>query len=95
MQFTFQKATRTEAKARVALASPAGSGKTWDALQAATVLAGPNGKIAGIDTERESMSLYAEDFTFDVTEPTPKIGYAPENFVEAIHAAEKEGYHTK
>jgi hypothetical protein len=67
------KLTR-ERESSVALACPAGSGKTWDALEAATVLAGPNGKIAGIDTERGSMSLYAEDFNFDVMGLTPKIG---------------------
>jgi hypothetical protein len=84
----FQKATRRQAKARVAIDGPAGSGKTYTALIAATSLAN-GGTIAVIDTERGSASLYADEFNFDVLELTT---FSPRNYIEAIHAAEKAGY---
>lgn len=53
----FEPATRKATKARIALSGPPGSGKTWTGLTLAHVLAA--GKpIAGIDTERRSMSKY-------------------------------------
>jgi len=52
----FQKATRKQAKARVAIDGPAGSGKTYTSLLAASVLAN-GGKVAVIDAERGSASL--------------------------------------
>lgn len=84
----FQKATKKMAKARVALAGPSGAGKTYSALIAATVLA-QGGKVAVIDTERGSASLYSETFDFDVLELNT---YSPKTYTEAIHAAEKAGY---
>jgi energy-coupling factor transporter ATP-binding protein EcfA2 len=62
MTLQFQPATRAEAKARVAILGPTGAGKTWTALQWARVLAGDTGKVAVIDTENASASLYADDF---------------------------------
>lgn len=62
---TFAPATRSEAKARVAIIGPTGAGKTWTALEWATVLAAPNGKIAVIDTENGSASLYSDQYHFD------------------------------
>ena len=83
----FQKATKRAVKARVALDGPTGSGKTWTALTWATVL---GKRIALIDTERGSASLYSDHFDFDVLEMTPP--YEPQRLVEALVAAEKEGY---
>lgn len=84
----FQKATRKQAKARVAIDGPAGSGKTYTALIAAKSLAN-GGKIAVIDTERGSASLYADEFDFDVLELT---NFNPRNYIQAIREAEQEGY---
>lgn len=83
----FQKAERKKAKLRLAITGPSGSGKTWGALQIAK---GLGGKIAVIDTERGSASLYTHLAEFDVLE----LGapYAPERFIQAIHAAEQAGY---
>lgn len=88
MTLTFQKATKKRAKARIAIDGPSGSGKTWTALEAATVLA-EGGKIAVIDTERGSASLYSDYFAFDVLELTT---FSPQLYVEAIEAAELGGY---
>lgn len=61
----FAPAVRSEAKARVALLGPTGAGKTLTALEWATILAGLGGKVAVIDTENASASLYADKYGFD------------------------------
>jgi len=53
----FTKAARKRSKLRLAIASPAGGGKTTAALNIAT---GLGGRIAVIDTERGSASLYSD-----------------------------------
>lgn len=85
----FTKATRQKARLRLALTGPSGSGKTWGALLLA---AGLGGKIAVIDTERESASLYSHLVEFD----TLNLGapFTPERYIEAIKAAEQAGYET-
>ena len=85
----FTKATKAQAKARIAMHGPAGSGKTYTALEWATVLA-DGGKVAVIDTERNSASLYADKFEFDVLSFTPP--YHPERLIQVLDEAEKEGY---
>ncbi len=83
----FERAQRKRAKLRLALAGPAGSGKTWGALMVAK---GLGGRIAVIDTERGSASLYSDLVDFDTMELAPP--FSPERCIEAIHAAEKAGY---
>jgi hypothetical protein len=83
----FQRATRKKSKLRLGVAGPAGSGKTTAALQIAT---GLGGRVAVLDTERGSASLYSDRFDFDVLDLDPP--YAPERFIEAIHAAKRAGY---
>lgn len=61
----FQQATRQGSHIKLAITGPSGSGKTYSALRLARGLV-PNGKIAVIDTENNSSSLYASDFTFEV-----------------------------
>lgn len=85
----FQKAERKRAKARVALAGPSGSGKSMSALLLAKGLM-PEGKIAAIDTEHGSLSLYSHVLDFDVCELSPP--YRPERYIDLIHEAEKAGY---
>lgn len=85
----FNKAVKYEAKGRVALIGPAGSGKSFTALTLARLLAGPNGKIAAVDTEHGSLSKYADMFDFDVVELS---SYSPDNFMEALKAAEAAKY---
>jgi DNA polymerase III delta prime subunit len=90
MTFTFQKAQKNQLKARVAVSGPAGSGKTTTALQFARQLAGSDGRIALIDTERGSASLYSDRFDFDSLDFTPP--YAPQLLIEAIDQAAAAGY---
>ena len=63
----FKKATKHQAYVRIGLVGPAGSGKTYTALRVAKGMAG-DGKIAVIDTERGSASLYSGErgIDFDV-----------------------------
>ncbi len=90
MALTFKKAKRSLAKLRLAIQGPSGSGKTFGALLLAK---GLGGRIAVVDTERSSASLYADlpgmpEFdTLDLEPP-----YTPERYVEAIRAAENAGY---
>ena len=90
MTMTFKRATRSQARLRLGLIGPAGSGKTMTALRIAS---GLGGKIAVVDTERGSASLYMaeRDMEFDVIELD---SYEVENFIEAINAAAAGGYST-
>jgi hypothetical protein len=83
----FQKATKKKSKLRILLEGFSGSGKTYSAL---TLAKGMGGKVAVIDTEKGSASLYSNNFEFDVCELSPP--YSPESYVKAIKAAEDAGY---
>lgn len=83
----FEKAVRKKAKLRLALTGPSGSGKTWSAL---AIAKGLGGKIACIDSEKGSASIYSNRADFDVLELSPP--FTPESYVEAIKAAEAGGY---
>lgn len=85
----FEKAIKQEAKLRLAIAGPAGSGKTYTGLTIAQGLAN-GGKIAVVDTEHGSASKYADLFLFDVMEMFPP--FHPDRFVEAIREAQEAGY---
>lgn len=85
MQFT--KAVRQKARLRLALSGPSGSGKTWGAL---TLAKGIGGKIAVIDTERGSASLYEHLTDFDVL--NLDAPFTPERYIAAIKAAEASDY---
>lgn len=85
----FTKATKAKAFLRLALTGPAGSGKTWTALEIARHLLPEGGKIALIDSEHGSASKYADVFDFCVVELTD---HHPERFIEAIKAAQAEGF---
>lgn len=87
--FAFHPATKTRARARVALIGPSGSGKTYSAL---AIAAGLGARVAVIDTERGSASKYAGlpgMPAFDVLELET---FAPETYVAAIGAAGSAGY---
>ena len=86
----FAKAVRKRAKARIGICGPAGSGKTMSALKLAFGIVGPGGRIAVLDTENESASLYAHlgDYDVDVIKPP----FTVEKYISGIREAEKLGY---
>lgn len=88
--FAFTPAKRQGVGLFVGIAGASGSGKTMSALRIARGIAGPNGKIAAIDTEARRMSHYADRFKFDVADMAPP--FRPHRFAEAAEAAEKAGY---
>jgi len=83
----FKKAEKKKAKLRLGISGPSGSGKTYSALRLAS---GFGGKIAVIDTEKGSASLYADKFNFDVVELSPP--YTTERYIDLIKLAADEGY---
>jgi hypothetical protein len=83
----FKKATRKQIKLKLAVTGAAGSGKTYSALRLA---AGLGSKIAMIDTENGSASLYSDKFSFDTLDMSPPFTH--EKFIAAIHDAEAAGY---
>lgn len=86
----FQRATRKNLKLRMALMGPSGSGKTYTALKLARGLAGPDGRIAVMDTEHRSAEAYAGDVTeFDTIAPE---SFSVETYIDIIEAAGREEY---
>lgn len=83
---SFVKAQKHQAKLRMALIGPAGSGKTYSALRIASAL---GKRIALIDTENASSAHYADEFDFDVCTLT---SFSPATYTATIHEAEKAGY---
>lgn len=83
---TFSRATKKAAKARIALEGPSGSGKTYTALITAQAL---GKRIAVIDTEHRSASLYADEFDFDALELD---SYDPNLLMQALSTAAAAGY---
>lgn len=87
----FKKAIRKQSKLRLGLCGVSGSGKTYTALRLAHSLGVK--KIAVIDTERNSASLYANlevdgvKWEFDSLE---LIEHSPDSFINAINFA--KGY---
>src|SRR4051794_18011129 len=82
----FQRATKRQARLRLALIGPAGSGKTFTALAIATAL---GSRVALLDTERGSASKYSDLFTFDTCELEI---HHPQRYIDAISAAEAADY---
>ena len=90
----FKKAERRQTALKIAITGPSGSGKTFSAL---LIAAGIGKKIAVVDTENGSASLYAGmdkgplvGIEFDTLPIEPP--YTVSKYVEAINLAEKEGY---
>lgn len=85
----FKPATRKQLKVKAGLMGTAGTGKTWNALAIAEALAGRDGKIAVIDSERGRAEAYAGDFKF---EHLVLPNYSPETYIEALALANDSGF---
>lgn len=90
----FLKAERRQTALKIAITGPSGSGKTFSAL---LIASGIGKKIAVVDTENGSASLYAGmdkgplvGVEFDTLPIEPP--YTIPKYVEAINMAEKDGY---
>lgn len=84
-----KKATRSKVKLRLGLSSVSGGGKTYSALLLAHGLCADWTKIAVIDTENKSASLYSDLGDFNAIELQPP--YNPERYIEAIKTCEDAG----
>lgn len=87
---SFKKAERKNAKLRLALSGTSGAGKTWNALLMAKEIGGQ--KIAVMDSERGSASLYAGTPglpEFDVCELEEKN---IQEYIEKVQEAAAAGY---
>lgn len=87
----FQKAQRKGQYIKLAITGPSGSGKTYSALRLAKGLT-QNGKIAFVDTENGSASLYSEEFDFDVVEISPP--FSIDKLTNSVKTALQSGYDT-
>lgn len=86
----FKKAVKEQCKLRLLLQGASGSGKTYSALILATSMT--PGKVALIDTEHYSASLYSNEFDFDTC--AIEGSFDPAKYIEAIEEAEQAGYST-
>lgn len=86
----FKKATKEAVFLKLGITGPTGAGKTFSALRMARGLVGPKGRIAVVDTENGSASLYSDKFEFDVLNIAPP--FEPSKFAEAIRGAAEAGY---
>ena len=84
-----QVAKRKQAKIKLGIQGCSGSGKTMSALLIAYGLCGDWGKIAVIDTENYSASLYAHLGGFKVLNIAAP--FSPEKYIEAIRLCESAG----
>ena len=84
-----KKATRKKVKLRLGMTAVSGGGKTMSALLLAYGMTNDWSKIAVIDTENGSASLYSHlgDFnSIDLTAP-----FSPERYIQAIKTCEDAG----
>lgn len=83
----FKKAERTKTYLKIALVGVSGCGKTYSALLLAK---GLGGKIAMIDTENGSGSLYSNLCEYDIC--NVEAPFTTEKYIAAIEEAEAAGY---
>lgn len=81
-----QTAERKRVKLRLNIASPSGFGKTYGALLIAFGITGNWHKIAVIDTENNSASLYSHLGKFKTLPLAPP--FSPDRYIEAIKMCE-------
>lgn len=87
MTFEIKKATKTQARLRMAIHGPSGCGKTYSALRIASSM---GKRICLVDTEHGSASKYADKFDFDVIEV--EGDYNPAKLMEMLKAIGAGGY---
>ena len=84
-----EKATRKKVKLKLNLSSPSGFGKTYSALLIAYGMTASWERIAVIDSENDSASLYAHLGNFNTISLKPP--FSPDRYIEAIRICEQAG----
>jgi hypothetical protein len=84
-----KKAERKKVKLRLNISAPSGAGKTMSALRMAKGIAGNWEKIAVIDTENGSASLYSHLGDFNIIDLTPP--FTPEKYIQALNTCVNAG----
>lgn len=91
MSTQFRKAVKFEKPLKLAILGAAGSGKTFTGLMLGAKIAElRGGRMAVIDTERGSASLYADLWDYDILELEPP--FTSERFIESVDAAREADY---
>jgi len=81
-----KQSKRSNVKLRVGISGPSGFGKTYSALQLAYGMTNDWTKIAVIDTENSSASLYSHLGNYNVLDL--QAPFSPERYIEAIKVCE-------
>lgn len=89
-EYIFKPAVREAVPLLLGVIGQTGSGKTFSAMRIASGIVGKGNRFALIDTESKRALHYADKFDFDHCELTPP--FRPENYADAIRAADKAGY---
>jgi len=84
-----KRASRKQVKLRLNISAPAGAGKTYSALLMAKGLVSDWSKIAVVDTENGSSSLYSNLGEFNVIDM--EAPFTPEKYTQAIKACVDAG----
>lgn len=84
-----KKATRKQVKLRLSISAPTGFGKTYSALLIAFGITDDWSKIAVVDTENGSASLYSDLGEYNTIELEPP--FTTEKYIKAIELCEKSG----
>lgn len=82
-----KKSQKQQVKLRLGLSGASGFGKTYSALQLAYGITNDWSKIAVIDTENSSASLYSDLGNYNVLDL--QAPYSPERYIQAIELCEK------
>ena len=84
-----QKAKREQVRLKIGVSGASGFGKTYSALLMGYGIVGDWSKIAVIDTENNSASLYSDLGEFNTLQLDAP--YSPERYIEAIKVCEEAG----
>lgn len=84
-----KQSQRQQVKLRLGLSGASGFGKTKSALLLAYGMTKDWSKIAVVDTENSSASLYSDLGNYNVLDLQPP--YSPERYIQAIELCEKSG----
>lgn len=88
--YSFKPAKKEAVGLLIGLVGASGSGKTYSAMRLASGIVGKGNRFAVIDTEARRALHYADMFEFDHCELVSP--FRPDNYADAIQAADKAGY---